>query len=175
MKNPVLIWEIAGVFVVFMFGALLHFVFEWSGELAFVGAVASVNESVWEHFKQGFWPMFFYALVEYRYLRIGAGKLLVAKAVAVYLLPIFTGLVFYAYTAVTGEEILLVDIIIFLVAIIIGQFVSYRILRMSQPPRYMVVTAATAIVLLAVILVVFTYFPPHLPIFMDPSGSYGIP
>ena len=57
MKKPVLKWELFGIIFVFLLGALLHFVFEWSGESKVVGAIASVNESVWEHFKQGFWPL----------------------------------------------------------------------------------------------------------------------
>jgi hypothetical protein len=89
-------------------------VFEWSGESRIVGLFASVNESVWEHFKQGFWPMCLYAAIEYRFLRGHTNNFLTAKAVAVYIIPIITGLVFYGYTAIIGEEILIVDILIFL-------------------------------------------------------------
>ena len=45
---------------------------------------------------------------------------------AVYLIPTITGLVFYGYTAIIGKEILIVDILIFLVATIIGQFASMK-------------------------------------------------
>ena len=57
MKKYVLKWELSGIAFVFLLGALLHFVFECSVESRIVGLFASVNESVWEHFKQGFWPM----------------------------------------------------------------------------------------------------------------------
>lgn len=55
MNKYLLKWGISGIFFVFLLGALLHFVFERSGNLPIVGAIASVNESVCEHFKQGFW------------------------------------------------------------------------------------------------------------------------
>jgi len=175
MKKYILKWELVGVIFVFLLGALLHFVFEWSGESKVVGLIASVNESVWEHFKQGFWPMCLYAAIEYKFLRGHVNNFFLAKAVAVYLIPIITGLVFYGYTAIIGKEILIVDIIIFLVAIIVGQLTSYNIMTSSKTTKYMNVISLTFIILLALILMLFTFYPPHLPIFLDARGFYGIP
>ena len=175
MKNIVLRWELSGIIFVFLLGALLHFVFEWSGESRIVGLIASVNESVWEHFKQGFWPMCIYAAIEYNFLRGRVSNFLTAKAIAVYLIPTITGLVFYGYTAIIGKEVLIVDILIFLVAIIIGQLTSYKIMTSSKLPTYTNVVSIFFIILLAFILILFTYYPPHLPIFLDGRGFYGIP
>ncbi len=175
MKKTILKWELSGIIFVFLIGALLHFVFEWSGNSGIVGAFASVNESVWEHFKQGFWPMCLYAAIEYMFLRKYGGNFLAAKAVAVYAIPIITGLIFYIYTAFTGTEILIVDIITFLVAVIIGQVISYKIWTSAALPRYADYMALAFIILLACILIIVTFYPPHLPIFMDHTGFYGIP
>ncbi len=176
MRKYVLKWEISGIVFVFLLGALLHFVFEWSGESRIVGLFASVNESVWEHFKQGFWPMCLYAAIEYRFLRGRVNNFLTAKAVAVYIIPIITGLVFYGYTAIIGEEILIVDILIFLVAIVVGQLTSYKIMTSVKLPKYTNVVSPIFIILLALILILFTLYPPQLPIFLDANtGTYGIP
>ncbi len=175
MKNPVLRWELSGVIFVFLIGALLHFVFEWSGELKVVGAIASINESVWEHFKQGFWPMCLYAAIEYRFIRTNVNNFLTAKAIAVYLIPIITALIFYAYTTATGKEILIVDIVIFALAITAGQLTSYKILTAMRLPRYANMISLAFIALLALVLILFTFYPPHLPIFLDSNtGTYGI-
>jgi len=176
VNKSALKWELSGIVFVFLVGALLHFLFQWSGESRIVGLFASVNESVWEHFKQGFWPMVLFGAIEYGFLRRQANNFFTAKAVAVYVIPIFTGLVFYGYTAIVGEEILIVDILIFLVAIIIGQLVSYRIMTASKLPEYTKFIGIFFIALLALILMLTTFYPPHLPIFLDGnSGSYGIP
>ena len=175
MNKYVLKWEIGGVVFVFLLGTLLHFVFEWSGESAPMGAIASVNESVWEHFKQGFWPMCLYAAIEYWFIRTRVNNFLTAKAVAVYLIPLVTGVVFYAYTTVIGEHILIVDILIFLVAIIVGQLTSFRILNLAKLPLYASVISLILILTLALVLILFTYYPPHLPIFLEGTGFYGLP
>ena len=176
MKRYVLKWELAGIVFVFLLGALLHFVFEWSGSSAAVGAIASVNESVWEHFKQGFWPMCLWAAIEYRFLNWQVNNFLFAKGVAVLLIPVATGLAFYAYTAFTGEEILIVDILIFLAAVSLGQMVSYRILASKELPRFTAYAGLAAIIAVGAVLVLFTYFPPHWPILLDKNtGTYGIP
>ena len=175
MRKYVLKWEISGIVFVFLLGALLHFVFEWSDESRIVGLFASVNESVWEHFKQGFWPMCLYAAIEYRFLRGRVNNFLTSKAAAVYIIPIITGLVFYGYTAIIGEEILIVDILIFLVAIVVGQLTSYKIMNSVKLPKYTNVVSLIFIILLALILMLFTLYPPHLPIFLDARGFYGIP
>ena len=176
MKKYILKWELSGIVFVFLVGALLHFLFEWSGESRIVAPFASVNESVWEHFKQGFWPMCLFAVIEYLFPKIRVRNFLPAKAIAVYFIPIITGLVFYSYTAITGEEILVVDILIFLVAVIIGQLISNRIMTSSDLPRYINTIATIFIVMLALILIITTFYPPHLPIFLDGNtGMYGIP
>ena len=175
MKRIVLKWELSGIIFVFLLGALLHFLFEWSGESPFVGWFASVNESVWEHFKQGFWPMCLFAIIEYRFIRQNANNFLTAKAAAVYIIPIVTGLVFYGYTAVIRTEILIVDIIIFLVAIAIGQVAGYFIMTRTKLSGYFNIISIVVIILLAFILILFTFYPPHLPIFFDSNtGTYGI-
>lgn len=176
MKKYILKWELAGIIFVFLVGALLHFLFEWSGESRAVGAFASVNESVWEHFKQGFWPMCLFAAIEYLFPKMRLKNFLPAKAVAVYVIPIFTGLAFYGYSAVIGQEILIVDILIFLVAIIIGQLLSYRIMTAERVSSSAARVTGIFILLLAGILIMTTYYPPHWPIFMDHNtGLYGIP
>jgi len=176
LRKYILRWELSGILFVFLVGALLDFLFEWLGESRLVAAFASVNESVWEHFKQGFWPMCLFAAMEYSFPKMRVTNFLPAKAVAVWVIPIITGLAFYGYSAITGKEILIVDILIFLIAIIIGQLISYRIMIASPLPRYGRVAAGIFIVLLASILIITTYFPPHLPIFIDHNtGIYGIP
>jgi len=174
-KKTVLIYEIIGMLFIIMFGSLLHFTFEWSGYQQIVGVFSAVNESVWEHLKLGFWPALLYALIEYRFIKKRTNNFFLAKTVVVYAIAVIIPLIFYSYTAITGESIFLIDILSFIVAVIIGQLLSYRLLTHKQLPDKLEKIALVALLLLGVAFIIFTFYPPHLPIFQDPiSGDYGI-
>lgn len=175
MKKSVLKWEMLGIVPISLLGAFLHFAFELSGEMKLIGTIAAVNESVWEHLKIAFWPALLYAIFEYPFLKGRTDNYLIAKAIGICLIPITIAVLFYSYTTAIGHHVLLIDIIIFLVAIAIGQIVSYRVLVTKQLPRWLNVLGLAALIALAVAFVVFTFLPPQLPIFRDSiTGTYGI-
>jgi hypothetical protein len=45
----------------------------------------------------------------------------------------------------------------------------------GELPGYANAIALALIALLAFMLIFFTFYPPHLPIFRDHSGIYGLP
>ncbi len=176
MKKSVRKWEYIGITPISIVGSFLHFLFEFSGYLAPVGAIAAVNESVWEHFKIGFWAAVFYLIFEYVYLRKDFHNFFFAKATGIYSIPIVIAIVFYSYTAVLGHEILIVDILTFIVAIAISQLISYNISKIKSLPGWSNGLGMVLIIVLAAAFVVFTYYPPHLSVFHDSvTGKYGIP
>jgi hypothetical protein len=175
MKRSVLRWELVGIGVIFIAGSLFHFLFEWAGGLSPVGVIAAVNESVWEHFKIAFWPALIYAIIEYPFLKRYTNNFFIAKAIGIYIMPAVIAAIFYAYTAIFGEEILAVDITIFFVAVALGQLASYKILTLKQWPRWLGWLGVAMVILLAAAFGVFTFYPPELGIFKDAvSGGYGI-
>ena len=175
MKKLALKWELIGIVVISVLGSLLHFAFELSGELALVGIFAAVNESIFEHLKLTYWPTLVYAACTYGILRKSASNFIIAKTVGVYVMPITIVVLFYTYTTITGTEILIVDILIFVVAVALGQLTSYKLLTMKRFPNSLHWMALVILVALAVIYGIFTFYPPQVPFFQDPvSGTYGI-
>lgn len=175
MKKRVLKWELIGIAVITVIGSVLHFAFELSGEWEPVGVIAAVNESVWEHFKIGFWPALFYAAFEYKFLKNITNNFIIGKVTGIYAIPIAIAVLFYAYSSITGQEILIVDILIFIIAIAVGQIASYKILTAQQFSRRLNITGLALVILLAITFIVFTFYPPHLPVFRDAlTGTYGI-
>ena len=168
-------YELAGMVFIMIVGSMLHFTLESSGHQPAAGVFSAVNESVWEHMKLGFWPALVWALVEYRSIKKSANNFLFAKTIGIYLIPIVIPVVFYSYTAVLGESVLVIDILTFVVAIIVGQIVSYKLLTYKELPDMLNKISLVALVVLGVAFVLFTFYPPHLPLFRDPvTGEYGI-
>ncbi|OGN98453.1 MAG: hypothetical protein A2Y58_04930 [Chloroflexi bacterium RBG_13_51_52] len=176
MKNPVLKWELIGIAVISLLGSAFHFIFEWAGELAPIGFFTPVNESVFEHLKLTFWPTILYSLFSYKWRKSTTTNFILAKAVGLYTMPIAIIVIFYGYTTFTGESIVIIDILIFFIAVVCGQLASYRILKMKPLPPWLSWVSLSFIVILALIYGLFTFFPPHVPFFMDENtGIYGIP
>jgi len=175
MKRVALKWELVGIIFIVVVGGMLHFAFDWSGQWQPLALIAAVNESVWEHLKLGFWPALFYSFVEYWYINKSTNNFLIAKTTAIYLIPITITVLFYSYTAII-EDMLVADILVFVLAVAVGQLTSYRILSSRQLPKGSHRFAMVALVCLILIFALFTFYPPHLPIFKDPiTGAYGIP
>jgi hypothetical protein len=175
MKRSIFTWELAGIVFIVVLGSLLHFAFEWSGRWTPVAAIAAVNESVWEHLKLGFWPALVYAVLEYTRFAKSANNFFFAKTLGIYLIPITIVVLFYSYTAILGHGLLIVDILIFVIAVIVGQLVSYKLLVASPLPERLNRFALIALAVLGILFVLFTFNPPQLDLFRDSvTGAYGI-
>jgi len=173
--KSILRWELGGIVFIVVLGTVLHFVFDWSGRWIPLASIAAVNESVWEHLKLGFWPALAYAALEYGRFGRSANNFALAKTVGIYVIPITIVVLYYVYTAILGRGLLAVDIAIFVVAVIAGQLVSYRLLAASPVSERLNRFAPIALAVLAVILVLFTFWPPQFPLFRDSvTGGYGI-
>jgi hypothetical protein len=175
MKRSLLKWELIGIGVIFLLGAAFHFVFESTGSLSPLGAFVPVNESVFEHLKMTFWPAIIWAAFSYSFIKSQVRNFIIAKAAALVVMPLIILILFYGYTAFTEENVI-IDILIFFVAVACGQLLGYLLLKAHPLPTWLTGLSAFLIILLAVIYTVFTYYPPYVSIFMDSNtGSYGIP
>lgn len=167
-------WELVGVFVIFLVGSAYHFVYDWSGGWVVLAAIAPVNESVWEHLKMAIWPAIFYALVEYRVVLDRVKGFWMAKLVSICMIPVVIVVLFYLYTGIVGHHVLFVDIFIFFVAIAIGQYLSYRLIVGELFEDRLNNLGIIGLVFVVAVFAVWTFIPPELPVFLDPTtGGYG--
>ena len=173
-SKKVLIYEVVGTLFIIFLGSAFHFTYELSGRVAVIGAFSAVNESVWEHLKLPFWPSLLWMLIEIYPLRKAVSNFFTAKAIGIIIMIGIIPAVFYTYTLFT-EEILAVDIATFIIAVIVGQIVSFRLFKKGNPSKRTEIIAIFVIALLAIIFVSFMFYPPHLSIFQDSNtGQYGI-
>lgn len=146
-----------------------------SGHQPIVAVFSAVNESVWEHFKLAFWPAVAYAIFEHKFFKKSTNNFFSAKTVGIYLMLIVIAVLFYMYTAILGEDLLIMDILTFVIAIIVGQLSSYKLLVSKELPRKTEKISFLVLIILGLAFVLFTFYPPHLSIFRDPvTGNYGI-
>ena len=170
-------WGLAGLFLTLIFGNLLHFVYDWSGQNSVAAAFAAVNESTWEHMKLLAMPWVIWSLVEAVALRSNRQSVLMARALGLLVGLVTIPTVYYTYTGALGVSSMIVDVVLFQAAVLLGALVSWRVLaknKLTGP-----IWGAVGLLLLlgvAALFVWWTYAPPVLPIFIDPTnGTVGLP
>ena len=122
-------WEVLGLIFVLAAGNLLHFVYEWCGESPIAGVLASVNESTWEHMKLLTTPWVLWSIVEFAALRRTGLPVLTARAAGLLAGLAAIPLLFYGYQGVLGRDIMWLDVAIFQIAVLLGFWVTWAMLR----------------------------------------------
>ena len=175
MNKTILKFTIIGALFVIIFGSLFHFVYGWSGNNKIVGSLTPVNESVWEHLKLALIPILLFALIEGYFLRKQNKNLWCVKAAEICLVIFLITAFFYTYTGIIGFNTLWADILLtFVVPVIIGKYLSYKLLIRENQPRNKIIPAIFLLILIFA-FIFFTFRPPHLPLFEDKNeNTYGI-
>ena len=159
-------------------GTLLHFLFDWTGGNVITALFSAVNESIWEHLKLLFYPMLTVAVVEYCFWGRETDTFwcvkLVGMLVGLALIPVM----YYTCTGALGIKADLFNIALFFLAAAVAFWLEIRLFqRRFQCPLGNAVSI-TVLVVLAVVFTLFTFLPPHIPLFEDPLtdtyGFYGI-
>lgn len=173
-KKAIAVSESVGCVVIYAAAVGLHFVYPlFGGALSIL--FGAVNESVWEHAKIFSAAYVGWSILQLSWLRVRFRQYLVAKCIGLYaLMGLIIG-VFYAYTAVTGENIPCVDIFSSAVSVIAVQALTYFLETADNRLGEYFSPAIMLILLYYLMFFSFTIFPPKVGLFRDPvSGGYGI-
>lgn len=158
-------YTLIGILVLFVVGSLFYFLYSLTGECFIVGLFVPINESIFEHTKMVVLPIFIWWSIFYLFrkkdLFVNAWftSALIAMISAIIAIP----MLFYFYSQAFGIESLVIDILILLVSLAIGQILGLHYYRHGKGIEY-----HFAIVLMIVIIILFAFFtinPPAFPIF----------
>ena len=174
MKRSIGVFQFAGFAATSLIGTILHFLYDWLGEAVWIAPFSSVNESTWEHMKLLFWPMFLYAIIQSFFFR-DTNEFWCIKLKGILLGIVSIPIIFYTYNGVFAKSPDWLNIAIFFLCAAISyiyethQFNSDYV-QCRSPRR-----AFTALCLIGVLFIIFTFSTPKLGIFRDPiSGVWGI-
>lgn len=170
MNKKLKIVQIVVIILAIVFGTLLHFTYEWSGENRIVGLFSATNESVWEHLKLVFYPMLILAIVEYFVVKKEANNYIEAKSLGIFLAIAFIIVFYYTYTGIIGKTFFIIDILTFIISIILGEWVSYKLMiRKSESTTLSKILSLAIIFYFLISFILFTYNPPNINLFKDPT------
>ena len=192
-------WPLTGFLTAAVLGTLAHFAYRWSGgallagvffywvlkkedclvqvNLArlLAGVFCAVNESVWEHMKLLFFPVFLFTAAQFC---VGERDgLLAARAVSVTAGLALIPTLYYTYTGVWGDHVLWADAAIFYLSAAVTFWMDDLLHRQRRLWKMGCQVAGLVwLWVLAFLFVWWTFSPPHIALFRDPlTGLYGIP
>ena len=177
IKYRLMISSMIGILFNIVIGTISHFTFEWFGCWPPHAAVMPMNESIWEHLNMNYWPLMWYSIMEYVFIRQETNFALVSKVVNITTSIVFSLGVFYIYKALWNDEHnVIVDVVTFYSSIVIGQGVGYIVFLTSGKPHIMLnVFSMLMLIVYGALFIAFTYYPPDYDIFKDTNtGRAGI-
>ena len=174
MKRSIGLWQLIGFAVTSLGGTLLHFLYDWLGEAAWIAPFSGVNESTWEHMKLLFWPMFIFATVQSFFFKERENFWCVKLRgilLGLSLIPVL----FYTYNGVIGKSPDWLNIAIFFLAAASAFLYETRLFNSGKMICKSSKFALGTLCVIALLFVVFTFATPEIPIFKDPlTQTYGI-
>jgi len=160
-------WHVgAGSFILYLIGASLHFVYQWSTCNRWIAIFGAVNESTYEHVKICMWPLLLWHL--------GHSYKLVGRAVIAAVVAALVMIAVNAVNRAANWEPLVFDLVLFWFAIVVGQAAA-----MHYSSLFLAPFALFFFLVLMLMLSTFTFAPPAWPVYLfgDPThnNTVGIP
>ncbi len=166
--KPLKKYTIIGILIVLITGTLSHYIYDWSGQNVFVGFFFPVNESIWEHMKLVFFPMLIYSLFLSRQTKhenpCVTPALYLGTLTGTLLIPV----IFYTYSGILGYNLLILDLLTFLLSVLTGFLISYKAAENCAFTKYGRLLKI-AVFLMAITFFLFTYLPPAIGFFAIPT------
>lgn len=174
MKRDISLWSFSGFSLVSLGGTILHFLYDWTNESILIAPFSGVNESTWEHMKLLFFPLFVFALVQSfffkEYKNFWWIKLF-STLLGLTLIPVM----FYTYNGCFGRSPDWLNITFFFIAAAVSFTLENALFKKNSALFPRPKLAFLTLVILGGLFVIFTFLPPHIPLFLCPvANKYGI-
>ena len=174
MNRPINLSQLLGFAVTSLGGTILHFLYDWTGEAALVAPLSGVNESTWEHMKLLFWPMFIFAIVQSFFFK-DREDFWCVKLKGILLGLGLIPVIFYTYNGAIGPSPDWFNIAIFFVSAAVTYSVETKLFHSEKLRCRSSRWAFVPLLGIALLFILFTFWPPKIGLFLDPlTGSYGI-
>ena len=180
-KTPSLKLYIIGCILAILLGVILHFAYDFLSNPFIFGLFIPVNESIWEHLKLVLLPMTTFGII-YNFIHqknefyTNNFWYYLTRATIFSMLIIVFG--HYGYKFIFKEVPGLINILIYILAMIIGFYKIYmNILKQNNDDISTDKNniGIISLVLMYILFILFTIFPPQVELFKDPvNNTFGI-
>lgn len=163
-KNTIL-----GILFTIILGSFLHFLYDLTNKIVWIGIFCAVSESVWEHLKLLFVPFLIYFIVSCIFLKDKAKNFIISNVLGVIVGMLFIVVTFYLYSELLGHPLLPVDISLFILSCILSfLYRNYNIRKNYLSSSSAQIFGIILLIIILAFFIIFTFYPPNLPLFSKP-------
>lgn len=159
-----------GFLFISIVGSILHFTYDLSKHNKYAGILSAVNESVWEHMKLLVFPSLVWLLIEVPFIGDNP-NFLTAKAVSLITMVLLVPTLFYLIKYLFKKSYLIIDILIFYIAVGIGQYLASIILNLEALPKVFNYFSLVLLICLYGYFLIATILPGEGDIYIDPNTN----
>ncbi len=175
MKRNLFFIKFGGYVFVSALGTLFHFLYEWTNESVIFAPFTAVNESIFEHMKLLYFPYLFWSIIENKILNNEYKNYWCAKAKSITLGLLLIPTLYYTYTGALGVYADWFNILIFFISGAVTFIFDTKFLQKNNNCRFPKKVYLIYFLTLGAVLIVFTFLPFEIPLFLDKqSKNYGI-
>lgn len=175
MKKNLRKIQIIGFVFTGVAGVILHFLYDLTGKNTIAAFFSGVNESIWEHMKLLFFPMFAFAIIEYCIFGKNQKSFWCIKLIGILTGLLLIPMIYYTYTGILGINADWFNIVIFFIAAGVTYFIETLLFKQTFLPCKSPCIAFVVLCVIGLSFMVFTFIQPKIPLFQDPvTLSYGI-
>ncbi len=164
----IILFEFWGFIFISIVGTILHFAYDWSNHDKYISLLSSVNESIWEHMKLVVFPSLIWLLIEVPFIGNNP-NFLTAKCISLIVMVLVIPTLFYLFKYIFKKNILIVDILIFYVAVGLGQYLSYLFLGINDLPYIFNYFSVLIMIGIYGYFLIATIIPGKGEIYVDPN------
>ena len=171
MKYSLKAWQIIGFIFTGVLGVLLHFLYDLTGGSILVAPFSAINESIFEHMKLLFFPMFIFALIQSRYIGKNYSDFWCVKFIGILTGTILIPVLYYTLNGAFGTLPDWTNIAIFFITAALSYILEAKLFGKKNTICISGENAFLALCLIAVIMASLTFLPLDIPLFWDPLSK----
>ena len=161
------------IIIISIVGTLAHFLYDISNHNKIVGLFTAVNESTWEHIKIAITPTLLWGLYD-GYIYGSNPNYFTAKIVSLLVMTLVIPLIFYFQKIILKKDYVIINILSFYIAIILGQLSFYKILDLMPLDYIYIYISVIALFIFFGCYLLLTLLPLKNFLFKDPiTNKYG--
>ena len=159
-----------GFLFISILGTILHFTYDLSNHNKYVGLFSAVNESVWEHMKLVVFPSLIWTLIEIPFL-YDNHNFIFAKFISLMTMLFLIPFLFYLAKHLFKKNYLLLDILIFYIAVGVGCLISFYILKAKDIPAFINYLSLIGLLFIYGYFLIATLIPGKSIVYNDPKTN----